>query len=386
MYLDSSKATDQKTDIVVVGTGPGGLSAVAGAVYSGAQVVSIEAQPRIGGNSVWSTGWVAFVDTAMQRAEGLQDSEEIFLADCEKLIEKHSPQYPISWDVELGKRPLQASVNRLHAVEDTEMFPQAFEQDFAGPNVKTYVNTTAQELIIEGRAVKGVVVKANNGTISAFRIHARKGVILATGGYQANPALRSRYQLRTESSSPAICLDTCRGDGQLMGQTAGGDLINMCVIPPVVIVASAMVQEAIAVNAQGVRFHNEAGPYYDRVELAGIIDVPAKALANSVRSWNDFLASSETKDPQTGRVAFSEERKRIDKAPIYAARMVTGVGLTCGGFATTRSMQVVNALGRPIEGLFAVGDTAGGFTPTESMGGTHLGGGFVLGWVQNSRR
>lgn len=61
--------------------------------------------------------------------------------------------------------------------------------------------------------------------------------------------------------------------------------------------------------------------------------------------------------------------------------MIAGVSLTCGGFLVTKSMQVVDVWGDPIPGLFAAGDCAGGFTPTAEMGGTHLGGGFVFGWI-----
>ena len=51
-----------------------------------------------------------------------------------------------------------------------------------------------------------------------------------------------------------------------MGQAVGGDLINMTFVPPLVIVSSSVVEDAIAVNEAGERFHDEAGPYEERVE------------------------------------------------------------------------------------------------------------------------
>ncbi len=101
----------------------------------------------------------------------------------------------------------------------------------------------------------------------------------------------------------------------------------------------------MAVKADGHRFHDEAGPYWDRVEklkpqpgqighyifddstfkrqdryvkqlahevvsanslkyLAAIMSVPAKPLANSVRGWNDFVKSGQKVDPFTKRVDF----------------------------------------------------------------------------------
>ena len=445
MYLDPS-TTDLETDIVVIGTGPGGLSAVGSAASHGAQVVAIESHDNIGGNGLLSTGWVAFVDSPLQRSLGIKDSVDLFMNDCKNLISQTQNLFGITWDEALTrfyaekssgmydeltsrgvkfsrliKRPLQTSVDRLAAVEHTDMFPAAFEGDFAGPNVKTFLRCSAQRFLQDsaGRVI-GVVVQPRDGQ-AAFSVHAHKGVIVAAGGYGANLSLRRHFQ--PDPSAPTIYsgLQTCRGDGQLMGQAVGGDLINMAMIPPIVAVPSHLTEEAIAVNLDGNRFHDEAGPYYDRVfalrkqskrtghfifdsktfttkkryidpmpgaltqaptiaAIAQKLGLPAAAAEASVRSWNDFLASGASSDPATGRVQFEPSRRPISQGPFYSKPMVEGVSLTCGGFVTTLSMQVVDIWGQPIPGLFAAGDCAGGLTPTAEMGGTHLGGGFVLGW------
>lgn len=279
MYADSN-GVNQETDVVVIGTGPAGLSAVAAAVEAGVKLVVVEAADCIGGNGIWSTGWVAFVDSELQRQNGIQDSEDKFIADCHKLVDEARSVYGIIFDEALArlyaresskmygiltsrgvkfprliKRPLQTSVPRLAAVEDTLMFAKAFEPEFAGPNVTTYLNTTTQQLIIEDGKVMGILAQPKRNGTSPFTVHARKGVILATGGYQANPMLRRRYQVDATSTYPYPGLDTCRGDGHLMGLGAKGDLINMTMIPPIVMVASALTDEAIAVNASKRRFH-----------------------------------------------------------------------------------------------------------------------------------
>lgn len=447
MYVEPD-GSNQIADIVVLGSGPGGLAAVGGAVASSPNVtvIAVEAADRIGGNGTYSTGWVTFVDSELQRSQGIKDSVDRFMDDCLKNVAEASPRYSGTiWDLKLTRlyaresskmydvmvergvnftrliqRPLQASVDRLAAVEDTRMFARAFEPDFAGPRGRTYVNTSAFSLIIENGHVKGVRVRHRNG--QTFEIRAKKGVILACGGFQANPELRRRYEREETASSPFLGLETCRGDGHLLGQSAGGDLINMTNLPPVILIASAMVDEALAVNIHGLRFHDEAGPYHYRLrellkqpkclayyifdhytfttkqrymkqlreelvsantiaELAAKIAVPVKAVEQTVAKYNEFLASNAPREPDTGRVAFAPDRHQITQAPFYATRMVPGVGLSIGGFTTTESMQVVDVFGRAIPGLFAVGDCAGGITPTENMGGTHLGGGFTLGWV-----
>jgi fumarate reductase flavoprotein subunit len=440
--------SDITADVVVLGTGPGGLSAVGAAVEAGADVVAIEAHDRIGGNGSLSTGWVAFVDSGLQRAQGIQDSVELFMKDSENLLRKTSQLYGVQWDRELTKfyaeksgemydvltemgvkfsrlikRPLQTSVDRLAAVDDTNMFPEAFDKKyFSGPKVRTFLNCAGQRLVVDNEGgVTGVIVRPASEDHKPFTVYARKGVILTTGGYGANLLLRRQYQRDPSDIRIYSGLSTCRGDGQLMGQAIGGELINMTMIPPIVAVPSHLTEEAIAVNRAGKRFHDEAGPYYDRVyaldkqsarvgyyifdeetyrmkrkyvdqmagpmttapditSLATKLGLPAAAVEQSVNTWNSFLSSSKATDPETGRVQFHPSRRQISIGPFHSKMMVVGVSLTCGGFATTKAMQVVDIWGSPIPGLFAAGDCAGGLTPTAEMGGTHLGGGFVLGW------
>jgi predicted oxidoreductase len=80
--------------MVVVSTGPGGLSAIGSAVKLGAQVVAIEAHDWVGGNGVLSSGWIAFVNSKLQRDQGIRDSPELFMKDCEKLLATTSTLYP----------------------------------------------------------------------------------------------------------------------------------------------------------------------------------------------------------------------------------------------------------------------------------------------------
>ena len=108
--------------------------------------------------------------------------------------------------------------------------------------MKTYLQCSAQRLIVEDGAVKGVQVQHRDGG-GNFTVRPRKGVILATGGYQANPFLRRHFQ----PDKAVICiypgLSTCRRDGRLLGQAVGfgggvGGLVNMTMIPPIVVVPS----------------------------------------------------------------------------------------------------------------------------------------------------
>ena len=196
-------------------------------------------------------------------------------------------------------------------------------------------------------------------------------------------------------------------------------------IPPIVAVAWALTDEAIAVNSHGHRFHDEAGSYQYRIEmlqkqsghsahyifdnttavnkkhyvnqlggkvfqadslekLAAQIELPASELVNTPKKWNDFIVSGQKVEPSTKRVDFAP--RDISDPPFFASQMILGMSLICGGLRTILSMQVIDIFGQPIPDLFAVGDVAGGFTPTAEMGGTHLGDAFVHGWRAGKQR
>lgn len=436
-------------DVVVLGTGPGGMAAVNAAAAEGVEVIAIEAMDHIGGNAVWSTGYLAFVNSAMQAEQGIVDDEETFLADAAHMIELAEDDFGVLWDEDLVRlfaresartydlltergvrfsrfipRPAQHSIDRMAAVEDAWMFQRAFQPDFELPLVRTLFDTTATRLRSDdaGRVTGVRARRSGPDGPEWIEIEARRGVVLATGGYQSNPLLRQRYQPGHLARGPYLGVDTCRGDGHLMGAAIGGDLVNMTFVPPLVIVSSSLVEDAIAVNEAGERFHDEAGPYEDRVaalldhprrsgwyvfddivaqekhsliaqmpepsvradslaELAGRIGVPADALETTVAGWNEFLESPATSDPAFGRVVLPPGRRQATRPPFTAVPMVLGVNFCCGGFRVTNSMQVISVFGVPIPGLYAAGDCVGGLNPVSDLGGIHLAGGFTLGRV-----
>lgn len=434
----------QVADVVVLGTGPAGMAAVAAAAATGVDVVAVESMDHIGGNAVWSTGYLAFVGSGMQSQQGVVDDEEIFVDDARRMVDLAKDQFGILWDEQVVRlfaqesaetyddltgrgvrfsrfipRPRQHTVDRMAAVEDTWALRRAFLPDFEQPNVMTMFGTTAQQLITDDGRVTGVMVRSGDDGAQT-QVRARLGVVLATGGYQANPALRQRYQPELLARGPYLGIDTCRGDGHLMGQAVGGDLVNMTFVPPLVIVSSSLVEDAIAVNSTGQRFHDEAGPYEERVQrlleqpdrrahyvfdatvaeekaqlvaqmpepavtaetlpaLATRISVPADALNSTVREWNAFLDSGEDTDPHFGRVVLPPGRRRLRRPPYTAVPMVVGINFSCGGFVVTDDMQVVDVFGMPIPGLFAAGDCVGGLNPVSDLGGIHIAGAFTFG-------
>ena len=68
-------------DAVVVGGGLAGLAATHRLAANGLSVALVEKRERLGGSSAMSGGWFALSGTALQRRAGVDDSDELFVAD-----------------------------------------------------------------------------------------------------------------------------------------------------------------------------------------------------------------------------------------------------------------------------------------------------------------
>ena len=139
----------------------------------------------------------------------------------------------------------------------------------ANPKNKVLTSTTAYELIMDGDRVTGVKAERQDGT--KVKAHAKKGVIIASGGYAANiskvintnlywkPEYLSRQMGSTNRSS-------MRGDGIEMAQDVGAAVTGMGwtqLMPQAYVdygnIAFGSISDAIFVNPEtGKRFVDES--------------------------------------------------------------------------------------------------------------------------------
>jgi len=138
--------------------------------------------------------------------------------------------------------------------------------------VPVWLNTPLQDLVVENGRATGVLVSRNG---SAGIVKARRGVIVGSGGFEHNAAMRTQYQRQPTGWSVGAKENT--GDGIRAGQRAGAalDLMDDAwwgpAIPlpgqPYFCLAERTLPGGLIVDAGGERFVNEAAPYSDVVHV-----------------------------------------------------------------------------------------------------------------------
>ncbi|MDR0347398.1 MAG: FAD-dependent oxidoreductase [Coriobacteriales bacterium] len=122
-------------------------------------------------------------------------------------------------------------------------------------------------------------------------------------------------------------------------------------------------------------------------ELAEKLQVPASAFVATVKRYNELCAKGEDED-------FGKESYRmlpIDTPPYRGTTIGGELLCTIDGLRINEKIQVVDAQGEPIEGLYAAGNDSGGFFANnypELIPGVNMGRGITFGFLagQNAAR
>ncbi|MEP3561810.1 MAG: FAD-binding protein [Marinobacter sp.] len=170
-------------------------------------------------------------------------------------------------------------------------------------NVPLWLNTNFVELIEQQGRVCGVVVEKDG---QQQRIFARKGVVLAAGGFEQNPELREKYLPKPTSVSWSTTPEGANTGAALeAGQKLGADtaLLDWAWWTPSFLVpgetkargifAERAFPGAVVVNSLGKRFVNEAAPYLEFVtamyadnEKTGGKSIPSYVIFDSKFRFN----------------------------------------------------------------------------------------------------
>lgn len=139
-------------------------------------------------------------------------------------------------------------------------------------SVPLLLQTGLESLVEENGRVTGVVARQNGKTL---RIGARRGVVLASGGFESNQEMREKYLPKPTQAQWTGAPPINHGDGIRAGLALGAKLgfMNLTWGSPTVHVPGASSQttlfverampNCVIVNKRGKRFVNEAAAYPD---------------------------------------------------------------------------------------------------------------------------
>ena len=365
-------------DVVVLGSGAGGLTAAVTAAEGGARVGVFEKADELGGTTAWSGGmvWIpnnphmpdvdaedsrdraityimslshglidptlaeTFVDTGPEMVRfleartpvqfyavrGMPDYHPEFpggLPDGGRTIEcplfpfeqlgpwadKVTPSPYLAGNIVMSETPLGSPTPRPPSAEELNRRQQRNErgcgQALIGRLLKACLDRgveprtshCARELIIDNGSVTGVRLDGPQGPVE---IAARRGVVLATGGFEWNPEYVRAF-LRGPMTHP-VSIPTSTGDGLRMAMRAGAKLGNMreawwmpAANVPLedssmgrqLISGQRSLPRSIMVNRAGRRFTNESANYNAFGGAYHVIDVASFGYPN-IPSWLVF--------------------------------------------------------------------------------------------------
>jgi len=173
----------------------------------------------------------------------------------------------------VAARMARTKALRRHTMSLGQALSAGLRAGLAAAGVPVWLDTPLTGLLqADNGSVAGVrVIRAGQQTV----VRARRGVLIATGGFERNGAMRAEYQRQPIGTDWTVGSPGNTGDGILAGQQAGGalDLMDDAwwgpSIPltggPFFCLSERSLPGCILVNSAGERFVNEAAPYVDAV-------------------------------------------------------------------------------------------------------------------------
>jgi flavocytochrome c len=427
-------------DVIVVGAGFAGLTAAIEAHNAGASVVVLEKMKAPGGNSIISDGGIAAAGTAAQRRLGIEDSPELMYQDMLRAglglnhpalvrkVAEYSAE-AVEWSVDyLGVEYLDRldqfgghSVLRCFTARDvtgaTIIRRQVEKLKQLGVEIR--LQTRLESFLTADDEVTGVRIRegfvpGRPETGRDAELSARRGIVLATGGFGADVSFRSVQDPRLDASVDSTNKASATAEALVEALRIGAMPVHLShiqlgpwaspdekgygvgprfadyvvfqyglVVSPLTssrivnelgdrkMVADAILgvgQPCIGIaDARAVR---DSGWSIDRClekgvvktfdtlrDLAGFYGLDTDAMAATVERFNSHIAAGA--DPDFGK-PFIAGAAPLVEPPYYAMRLWPKVHHTMGGVQIDAEARVIDLDGNPIRGLYAAGEVAGG--------------------------
>lgn len=424
---------DDECDIVIIGAGGAGLCAAIEAKQGGAKVIVLEKMGVAGGNTISATGGLNAAETKIQAGLGIADTKAQFIEDTMKggknindlaLVTEMAEKAPetVDWLMEVGVDlsdvgKMAGSTNsRTHrpqggAAVGAHMVP-VLEKAAESAGIDLRKNSKVVDIISDNGKAAGVKVEKDGST---YTIKA-KAVIIASGGFGANPDMVVKYQpglvgfgttnhkgatgdafawiekfdaaltqMEQIQTHPTVVpangvmiTEAVRGNGAIMvnreGKRFGSEMATRDVMSAAVLeqtgkTAYLLFDTSVRKSLKAIEGYVKQGLLTEGAtpeELAEKLGMPAENLAETIATYNGYVAAGA--DPDFGRKG-SEMPRQLNEGPYFAVEVGPAIHHTMGGIKINTKAEVLNTKGDSVPGLFAAGEVTGGVHGANRLGG-----------------
>jgi fumarate reductase flavoprotein subunit len=237
----------QQADVIVVGGGGSGLAAAIEAARLGRSVILLEKNPSLGGTTGRSVGSITSSCTSFQSEAGIFDTPREHFEDMalfaravgidpdtkdnlalRRILVENAPDV-LNWLMDMGVvffGPMPEPphrVPRMHNIlPNSRSYIYHMTRAARRLGVDKRLNAPARDLLMDAGRVAGVVAEIDGRTRD---ISARHGVVLACGDYSSGRDMKAEF-LDPDFAGIEGINETSTGDGQRLGLSVGGRIVN----------------------------------------------------------------------------------------------------------------------------------------------------------------
>lgn len=432
---DSIKYEDTECDIVIIGAGGAGLTAAIEADARGAKVILLEKMGIVGGNTNSATGGLNASETSIQKEKGISDSNEQYYQDTMKggyninnpelvrFMTDNSAEV-VDWLISIGADltdvgKMAGSTNsRTHRPQGGapvgKHLVDVLSKNVEKAGIDLRLKNTVTDILSENGKASGVKVQAGS---SSYTIKA-KAVIVATGGFGANPdmvvslvpglkgfgttnhkgatgdafawfekfdaATVDMDQIQTHPTvvpgNGVMITEAVRGNGAIIvnrdgkrfcSEMATRDVMSKAILEQKGQTAYLMFDQSVRESLKAIEGYVKKGllTQGDTLkEIAKQLEIPEAELEATFAEYNRAQKAGED---SMGR-KISEMPRALETAPFYAVEIGPAIHHTMGGVKINTKAEVLTKNDKAVPGLYACGEVTGGI-----HGGNRLGGNAV---------